>query len=287
MSTPGYQPSASEVKALRDRTDLPMMECKKALVEAKGNQDQAIKILREQGEKIQANKAGRETSQGRIEAYRDPNGQVIGIVQMRCEQAPSAKNEKFVEMTKALARQAALQTPEPTVDNIQEQPDVDNSSIKANTRLLAVINLIRENIAPARVGRLKANGGVVGAYVHFDYQQGAVIRLEGPGATAELANDIATHAVATKPLAIRREDIPQEIVDREREIGRKQAEQSGKPANLLDKIAEGKLNTFFAENALLEQIFVKDNKTKIRDLLGGKATVTDMIRYRVGEEASA
>jgi elongation factor Ts len=88
-------------------------------------------------------------------------------------------------------------------------------------------------------------------------------------------------------LAIRREDIPKEVVDREREIGRKQAEQTGKPANLLDKIAEGKLNTFFAENTLLEQIFVKDNKTKIRDLVGPKATVTNMLRFRVGEESNA
>jgi elongation factor Ts len=287
MSTPGYQPSASEVKTLRDRTDLPMMECKKALVHAKGDLEQAIKYLREQGEKIQSNKAGRETSQGRIEVYRDPNGQVISIVQMKCEQAPSAKNEKFVEMTKALARQAALQPAEPTVDSILEQPDVDTPSIQANARLLAVINLIRENMGLARVGRLKADGGVLGAYVHFDYQQGAVIRLQGPGATAELANDIATHAVATKPLAIRREDIPKDLVDREREIGRKQAEQSGKPANLLDKIAEGKLNAFFAENSLLEQVFVKDNTKKVRDLLGGNITMTHMIRYRVGEEGSA
>src|SRR5262245_54367163 len=114
MSSADFQPSAAQVKSLRDRTDLPMMECKKALVQAKGDIEHAIKILREQGEKIQSSKAGRETGQGRIEAYRDPNGQVIGIVQMKCEQAPSAKNEKFAEMTKAFARQAALQTPEPT-----------------------------------------------------------------------------------------------------------------------------------------------------------------------------
>jgi elongation factor Ts len=284
MST--YQPSAAEVKSLRDRTDLPMMECKKALVQANGDPDQAIKILREQGEKIQGTKAGRETSQGRIEAYRDPNGQVIGIVQMKCEQAPSAKNEKFVEMTQALARQAALQPVEPTVANLLDQPDVDNPSVTANDRLRGVINLIRENMGVARVARLKADGGVLGVYVHFDFQQAAAVRLEGSGATPQLAYDIATHAVATRPLAIRREDIPKELVDRERGIARKQAEQTGKPANLLDKIAEGKLNTFFAENALLEQIWVKDPKKKIGDLLG-KATVTHLIRFRVGEEASA
>jgi elongation factor Ts len=283
MSSADFQPSAAQVKSLRDRTDLPMMECKKALVQAKGDIEHAIKILREQGEKIQSGKAGRETGQGRIEAYRDPNGQVIGIVQMKCEQAPSAKNEKFAEMTKALARQAALQNVEPTVENLLDQPDIDNPSHKANDRLVAVMNFIRENMGVARVARLKADGGALGAYVHFDYQQAAVIRLQGPSATTELANDIATHVVATKPLAIRREDFPKEVVDRERDIARKQAEQTGKPANLVDKIAEGKLNTFFAENALIEQVWVKDNKSKIRELLGANTTVTHMIRFRVGE----
>jgi elongation factor Ts len=137
---------------------------------------------------------------------------------------------------------------------------------------------------PARAARLKADGGVLGLYVHFDFQQAAVVRLEGDGATVEIANDIATHAVATKPLAIRREDIPKDVIDRERDIARKQAEQTGKPANLLDKIAEGKLNTFFAENALLEQVWVKDPKKKIRDLMGPKATVTNLIRFHVGEQ---
>jgi elongation factor Ts len=281
-----YQPSAAEVKALRDRTDLPMMECKKALVQAKGNTEDAIKILREQGEKVASKKVGRETSQGRIEVYVDPA--VIGMVQMKCEQAPSAKNDKFIAMTKALAKQAALQAAEPTIDSLLDQPDVDNPAQKANVRLLEVVNLIRENMGVARVARVKADGGVLGLYVHFNFQEGAIVRLDGKGATAVLANDIATHAVASKPLAIRREDVPQEVVDREREIAKVQAAQTGKPANIVDKIAEGKLNTFFAENVLLEQIFVKDNKSKIRELLkaAGDATVTHMVRFKVGEEGA-
>ena len=124
----GYQPSAAEVKSLRDRTGLPMMDCKKSLVEAKGNANLAIEILRKRGEQVQSKKTGRETSQGRIECYRDPAGHVIALVQMKCEQAPSAKNDKFVAMTKALARQAALQPVEPTIDNLLDQPDVDDPS---------------------------------------------------------------------------------------------------------------------------------------------------------------
>jgi elongation factor Ts len=263
-----------------------MMDCKNALVEANGDANLAVDLLRKRGEQVQSKKQGREASQGRIECYRDPAGQVMAMVQMKCEQAPSAKNEKFVEMTKGLARQAALQTPEPTPDNLLDQPSVDDPAKKANAQLLDVINLIRENMGLARVARIRADGGVLGSYVHFDFQQGAMVRLEGPGATPELANDIATHAVATKPLAVRREDIPKEVVDKEREIAKEQAAQTGKPANILEKIAEGKVNAFFAENVLLEQIFVKDNKTKIRDLLGGKSSITHLIRFRIGEEAS-
>ena len=280
-----YQPAAAEVKALRERTGLPMMDCKKALAEANGDANLAIDILRKRGEQVQSKKSGRETSQGRIECYRDPTGQVIGIVQMKCEQAPSAKNEKFVAMTRALAKQAAVAPIEPTVENLLDQPDVDAPQQKAGTRLLEVVNLIRENMGVARVVRLKADGGVLGHYVHFDFQSAAAVRLEGPGATPELATDIAMHIVAARPMAIRREEIPKEIVDKEREIAKEQAAQTGKPANILEKIAEGKLNTFFAENVLLEQVFVKDNKTKIRDLLkqAGNVTLTHFERFRVGE----
>jgi elongation factor Ts len=285
----GYQPSAGEVKSLRERTGLPMMECKNALVESKGDPGLAVEILRKRGEQVQTRKGGRETSQGRIECFRDPAGQVIAMVQMKCEQAPSAKNEKFIEMTRALARQAALQPVEPTPENLLEQPDVDNPGSKAGARLLEVVNLIRENMGVARVARLHAQGGTLGHYVHFNFQEGAVVRLEGTGATLDLANSIATHIVAAKPMALRREDVPKDLLDKEREIAREQAAQTGKPAAILDKIAEGKLNTFFGEHVLLEQVYVKDSKLKIRDLLkqAGNASVTEFVRFKVGEEPEA
>ena len=184
-----------------------------------------------------------------------------------------------------LAKQAALCEMEPTVKNLLEQPDVEDPSKKANDRLLEVMNLIRENMGVAHVTRLKAEGGVLGQYTHFNFQEAAVVRLEGSGATSELANGIAMQIVASKPVAIKREDVPADLVEKEREIAKEQAAQSGKPANILDKIAEGKLNTWFAETVLLEQVFLKDNKTKIRDLLKqtGDVSVTRFERFRIGE----
>lgn len=285
MST-GYQPTATEVKALRERTGLPIMDCKRALVETGGNADDAIDLLRKRGERVQGRKAGRETTQGRIECYLDPSGEAVAMVEMSCEQAPSAKNERFAALTQTLAELAARMDAEPTAENLLEEPDIDDPSGKAKDRLLEVVNLIRENMAVARVTRLKADGGVLGKYLHFNYQEAAIVRLEGDDATRELANDIATHIVAAKPIALRREDVPAEVVEKEREIAREQAAQTGKPANIVEKIAEGKLSTWFGERVLLEQGFVKDPKTKIRDLLKqtGGANVTGFERFKVGEE---
>lgn len=287
MSTPEtaasrgtYSPSAGEVKALRERTDLPMMDCKRALVETGGDAEKAIELLRKQGEKVSNKKVGREATQGRIEEFRTPES--VAIVQMFCEQAPSSKNERFVAMTKALAKQAALQPAEPEVATLLDQPRVDDSAQPARTLLLDVVNLIRENMGVARAVRVPLAGGVVGSYVHFNYQEAALIRLEGPGATQELANDLCMHIVACKPIAIRREDVPAEVVEKEREIARELAAQTGKTGNILDKIAEGKVNSFFAERVLSEQLFVKDNKTKVADLLK-QTTVTRFERFKVGE----
>jgi len=262
-----------------------MMECKRALIEAQGDQDKAVEILRKRGEKVLSDKAGRETSEGRVDCFMAPDGSVVGMVQMHCEQAPSAKNERFVSLTAALAKQAALCEPEPTVENLLEQPDVDDPSRPARQRLLDVINQIRENMSVARVARLKADGGVLGYYVHFNNQEGAIVRLEGGTATQELANDLAMHIVAAKPIAATRDQVPEDVLERERDIAKAQAEQMGKPPQVAEKIAQGKLNAWLAEKVLVEQVFVKDGKTKVRDLLknAGGARVTHFYRFKVGE----
>jgi elongation factor Ts len=229
--------------------------------------------------------SGRETSQGRIDCYIDGSGDTVSIVQMQCEQAPSAKNENFVAMTKALAKQAALSTVEPTPENLLDQPDIDDPSKKANDRLTETINLIRENIKLTRVARLKADGGAIGHYVHHSFQEAAVARFEGSDATSRLANEICMHIVATKPIAITREDIPAELVEKERQIAKEQAAQTGKPENILEKISAGKLKTWFGEKVLLEQDFVKDNEMKVADLLkrAGDVKVTHFKRFKIGE----
>lgn len=284
----GYQPSAQEVKALRDRTGLPMMECKRALIEAGGDQDKAVEILRQQGAKVSEKKTGRETAEGRIEIYRAPDNSVIGVAVVLCEQAPSAKNEKFVELVKTLAKQAALLEQEPTPDAVLDSPLVDDPGRTGRDLLLDTINLIRENMQVPVVARLKANGGVLGAYVHFNYQEAAIVKIEGADATPELADEIAANIVAFKPRFATREEVPQEELERERRILMEAVKAEGKPEHVAERIVEGRMRTgFFAEHVALDQPYIQDPKRTLGDYLKGKGDVriVEFLRFKIGEVA--
>lgn len=282
----GYQPTAQEVKALRERTGLPMMECKRALVEAQGDQEKAVEILRQQGAKVSTKKAGRETAEGRIEVYRSPDGQVIGLAMVLCEQAPSAKNEKFVQLVQALAKQAALSEQDPTPEAILESPLADDPNRTGKDLLLDTVNLIRENMKVAQVARIKADGGVVGAYVHFNYQEAALVRIEGDAATPELADEIAANIVAFKPRVIAREDLDPAEVERERQILREAVKQEGKPEHIVERIVEGRLAAgYYAEHVALDQPYVRDGKKTLGEYLKSKGPVriTQFLRFKIGE----
>ncbi len=281
-----YQPTAQEVKALRERTGLPMMECKRALIEAEGDQDKAVEILRQQGAKVSAKKTGRETAEGRIEAYRSPDGQVVALAMVLCEQAPSARNEKFVQLVQALAKQAALIEGEPTPEAVLQAPLIDDPSRTGQDLLLDTVNLIRENMQVAKVARLKANGGILGAYVHFNYQEAALVRIEGEGATPELADEIAANIVAFKPRVISREQLSPEEVEREKAILREAVKQEGKPEHIVERIVEGRLASgYYAENVALDQPYIQNPKKTLGDYLKqkGKIKITDFVRFKIGE----
>ena len=281
-----YQPTAQEVKALRERTGLPMMECKRALIAAEGDQEKAVEILRQQGAKVSAKKGGRETAEGRIEIYRSPDGQVIGLAMVLCEQAPSARNEKFVHLVQSLAKQAALMPEEPTEENVLQSALVDDPSRTGQDLLLDTVNLIRENMRVARVARLKADGGVLGAYVHFNYQEAALVRIEGEGATPEVADEIAANIVAFKPRVVSRDELDPEEVERERAILREAVKQEGKPEHIVDRIVEGRLASgFYAEHVALDQPYIQNPKQTLGDYLKskGKITITKFLRFKVGE----
>jgi elongation factor Ts len=276
--------TAAAVKALRDRTNLPMMECKAALIEAEGDMERAVVILRSKFAAIKDKKGGRETAEGRIGAFVDEGRKVGGIVELRCETAPSANNELFVTLARDLARQVALKGAT-TAEDLLAQPFVDEPSRTVADRINDVIGAIRENMRPARVKQLK---GLVGSYVHHDGSVGALVQVEGERADAQLLRDVCMHITAARPIYARREDVPADVVQREKEIARAQIasdpKNANKPANIIDKIAEGKLKTWFAENVLLEQPFVRDDTKTVGALLQGAGlTLVQFVRFRVGE----
>ena len=272
--------SAAAVKSLRDRTSAPMMDCKAALTEAGGDMEKAIDILRKKHAAIQAKKGERETAEGRIAAYIDPVALVGALVEVRCESAPVAKSEPFSKLANDIAKQVALKNPA-TVAELIAQPLVGNPAHTVNDRIAEVVALIRENM---KVARFTRHTGQLGSYTHHDGSVGVLLQVEGPKVDPQLLRDICMHITAKNPVAATREDVPPDLIEREREIARTQALSTGKPANIVDKIAEGKMKTWFAESVLLEQPFVKDDSKTVGDLLKSAGLkLVGYVRYKVGE----
>lgn len=277
------QISAAAVKTLRDRTNQPMMDCKAALTEANGDMEKAVEILRKRGKDVADKKGGRETAEGRIACYVDPAKKIGAIIEMRCESAPVAKSDLFIKLADDLARQVALEGAT-TVEALLAQKFVGDPKHTVNDRIQEVIGLVRENMKPARMTRMS---GLLGSYVHHDGASGAMVQVEGDKAEPQLLRDVCMHITAKNPVAARREDVPAATIDKEREIAKAQAAATGKPANIVDMIAEGKLKTWFAESVLVEQPFVKDDTKTVGDLLKSAGLkMGKFIRYRVGEIVS-
>jgi elongation factor Ts len=276
--------SAVAVKALRDRTNLPFGDCKAALVEANGDMEKAIMVLRTRFAKIQVKAAGRATGEGRVVAFVDPAEQVGALVEVLCESAPVAKSEHFVQLANDLAKQVAVKNPA-NVEELLTQPFVGDPKKTVNDRIGETVGLIRENMKPGRFTRLT---GEVGYYCHHDGSVGAMVQVEGGKADPQLLKEVCMHITFKNPVAARREEVPAAVVAKETEIARKQIEadpkNQNKPANIIAKIAEGKLKTWFAENVLIDQPFVKDDSKTVGELLKSAGLkLVKFVRYKVGE----
>jgi len=272
--------SAAAVKTLRDRTNQPMMDCKAALTEAHGDMEKAVEVLRKKSKDVQDKKVGRETAEGRIAAFIDATQQVGALLEMRCESAPVAKGADFAKLANDVAKQIALKAPAST-EELLKQPLVDDPKRTVNDRIADVVGMIKEHMKPARMVRMT---GLLGSYIHHDFSVGVMIQVEGSQADPQVLRDVCMHITAKNPVAARREDISAETLAKEKEIAQSQAAATGKPPNIVEKIAEGKMKTWFAENVLLEQPFVKDDSKTVGDLL--KATglkLVKFVRFRVGE----
>ncbi len=278
MSTPV---TAAMVNELRQRTGRPMMECKQALVEAGADIAQAEVNLRKKGGIA---KADRTTGEGRIAVYIDPQKQVGALVELLCESAPVAKSDLFVALGNDVAKQVAAEGAT-TPEQLLASKFVGDPSKTIQDRFGEVIGVIREAMKPNRMTRLH---GQLGSYVHHDGSIGVLLQVEGNNPEPQLLRDVCMHITATKPVAANRDEVPADVVEKEKEIAKAQIANDpknvGKPANILAMIAEGKLKTFFAENVLVEQPFVKDTSKTVGQLLQAAGVkVVKFVRYKVGE----
>lgn len=275
---------AGLVKELREETNVGMMECKKALVEAGGDKEKAVRILRERGLAVAGKKASRAAKDGQVAADISEGGKLGVMVEVNCETDFVARNEIFQAFLKKVAEKART-----AQGDLAELLKDD---------LTAKIQEIGENIVIRRYVRYQLQGpGIIASYIHMGGKVGVLLEVGcGQEQTAttpefkELVKDITLHIAACNPLYLQRSDVPESVLSAEREIYAKQVQ--NKPANIVEKIVSGKMEKYYQQVCLLEQGFVKDPDQTVKELLAAKSktlgdtiTVRRFARYKVGEEA--
>lgn len=272
--------TASMVKELRERTGSGMMECKKALVEADGNIDVAIEQMRKSGQAKAAKKAGRTAADGIIAITFSDDGKKAAMVEVNCETDFVAKDDTFISFTDAVA-ECALNSTITTVEELLEQPLHNGEETTVNTAREALIVKIGENMNVRRFQRFETENGQLGSYRH-GVRIGVVVEIEG--GDADLLKDIAMHVAATNPTCVSEDQVPAELLEKERDIYKAQALESGKPENIVEKIVDGRVRKYLSEITLVGQAFVKDPDVTVGKLLSDAgAKVVGFTRYEVGE----
>lgn len=271
--------SAASVNELRKRTDQPLMDCKKALTESGGDLEKAIELLRTWNAKVGVKREANETAEGRIAVAID--GDKAAIVELRCESAPTAKNDLFVKLATDLAKTVIAKNP----------TDAATLATDQKARIDEVVGVIREKMVPHRFTRL--TGGVFGSYIHHDGTVGVLIQCQGKVANDEALRDVCAHVAALNPPYLKTTDVPADIVEKEKIMAmqaiKDDPKNAGKPENIIAKIAEGKLKTWFGETVLLEQQIANAGKypnTTIGALLAKNGLTADkVVRYKVGAQS--
>ena len=263
--------SASQVKELREKTGLGLMDCKKALQEANGDLNLAIEELRKSSGLKASKKSSRSAADGLI-GIKSFEGRSF-MVEINCETDFVARDDSFnafmEEVLVIVSSNADKGLQELLDENIEEQRE-------------KLVQKLGENIVVRRIASSDNNADSSGVYLHSNKKIGTIISLQG--GSEEVAKDIAMHAAATDPMAISPSDIPGEVIEKEREIYKAQSEESGKPEDIVEKMIEGKIRKFLSEVSLTEQDFVKDPNKTINDLLkDSNASIVSFTRFEVGE----
>ena len=287
--------TAKDVSELRQRTQAGMMDCKKALEECQGDMDQAVEWLRKKGISRGESRAGRAASEGKIVSRVSADGATGALVELNSETDFVARNEAFGQTAEKIADTLLAQG---AIDGVaasaEGSPLLQTAFGGAGTlaeSLKQLTGTIGENIVLRRYARF-GGSGAVGAYVHHNAKVGTLVEIAGLTGEAgqQLARTIAEHVTAgvpTVPVAVTRDDVPAELVDRERRIFSEQAAASGKPANIVEKMVQGRVDKYYKEVTLLDQPWVRDDSKAIRDLVkaaGAGVSIRRFARFQIGQE---
>lgn len=251
--------TAQQVNKLRQMTGMGMMDCKQALTEANGDFEKAIEFLRKKGEKISAKRADNETKEGVVMIYTNEE-QTEGIIfALNCETESVAKNAEFNALAEKILKEAINQKP----DTVEQLMQLQSEGRTLQEHITDFVGKVGEKILVTAYAKI--TGEKVIPYLHSNNKLGVLVVLEGTNGTdyKEIGKDLAMQIAAMNPIAIDKADVPQHILDKELEIAIEQARNEGKPENMLEKIAQGKVNKFIKENTLLNQDFVKDNSQTV------------------------
>lgn len=269
--------TAAQVNELRKKTGAGMMDCKKALVEANGDEQEAIDILRKKGQKVAAKRGDNEAAEGLAIAKTFEGNKTGVILTLNCETDFVAKNDDFYALTESFVDIAAKTRPDSVSTFLSEKFD---DKLTVEEKITEQIGVIGEKLEISNIGIIDAEGVV--AYNHPGNQIAALVGLnKSSEAALDAGKQVAMQVAAMAPIALDKDGVDQETIDREIEIGKELAIQEGKPADMAEKIAMGRLNKFFKENTLLSQPFIKDNKLSVEQFLNqteSGLTVTDFKR---------
>lgn len=266
---------AADVKALRERTGAAMMDCKGALSEADGDMEKAVEILRVKGQASAAKRAGRSTSEGVVTSYIHANDKIGVLLEVQCETDFVARNEDFTRFADKITDLILRERPA-DLDALHALPFEGGRTVGES--VTDMTGKIGEKIDVRRFEVLEAaSGNRIITYIHPGAKLGVLVEMTGDGDVETPGRDVAMQVAAMNPLATTRDDVPEEVKQKELEIGREAARNEGKPDNILDRIATGKLERFYKDHVLVEQPFVKDSSMTVKDMLAKAGT--DVVRY--------
>lgn len=284
--------TASMIKDLREMTGAGMMDCKKALTEADGNIDKAVEILREKGLAKAAKKAGRIAAEGLVATYVSEDGKTAALVEVNSETDFVAKNELFKTFVSETAKQASLTKTDNIEDFMQEAWHLDNSKTVQDI-LTEKISVIGENLNIRRFVKYELDLGVIATYIHGGGRIGVMVQLSSNDSSdklAEAGKNIAMQIAAANPKYISSDDIPADYIEKEREILKQQALNEGKPANIVEKMIEGRLKKSLKEVCLVDQAYIRDPEITVSKYLenvskeiGADVSIKAFVRYETGE----